>query len=206
MKVLFILCLLGILSNPVYPSPLVDAPDVPPADSSTLRTGAGTVVYSWQGLQNEAPTDCNKSEKFTSKLALTTLSGNSNLFGKGNHARIEYYLTLGDRSVKIIDVKTKDMKFLYSTRKPPTYDTIWLFKLAQTLNPSSLGTGYTVEGFYHSRGELELVADGKKTILEWQSDGDGFRIDSSHFKLYGQIYPTTIDESVGYCLMKWKDQ
>lgn len=143
--------------------------------------------------------------KFTSKLILTPVSGQPVLFGDGNHARVEYYLTVRDKTTKILDVVTSEMKFLFSENFPPTYDSFGGFKLLSSNSSEVLGTGHTGTGFYRSSGKLSIVANNKEITLGWRSDGDDFRIDSSSLKIYGEIHPITVDSSIGYCLTKWRD-
>ena len=182
-----------------------------PADKSEYRTGRGHITFSWVGDRNKAPAYCKGFREFTSRLVLTPLSGRSNLFGDGNHARIEYYLSVdtdfGVSKELGIDVKTTDMEFLFSLSFPPRYDENWEFKLLSTSSSEVLGVGYTVTGFYHSSGKLEVDDDGKKITLGWRSGGDGFRIDSNQFEIHGKMYrePST-DASGGYCLMKWSER
>lgn len=174
--------------------------------SSSSRTGEGQIVYSWQGDPSKATADCNRHEKFTSKLVVTALSGGATLYGENDQAKVEYYLTIGGKTEKIVNVETVDMELLYTMDFPPTYDSFWKFMLISATRPDEiLGSGYTTEGFYHSRGKLDFVANGRRVILGWQSNGDGFRIGSSAFRIFGKILPATIDHSVGYCQIKWTD-
>ena len=174
--------------------------DSPRREDSLSRTGKGSIVYSWHGDKSKKPADCDKFEKFTSRLTLTPVSGRPVLFGDGNHARIEYYLTVGDNTTKILDVVTSDMKFLFSEYFPPTYDSFWGFKLLSSDSSEVLGTGHTGTGFYRSSGKLSIVSNDEEITLGWRSGGDGFRVDSSSLIIYGEMRPLTVDSSVGCCL------
>ena len=199
MKILFVLSF--FLSQPVFSSDALA--DFPQKDDSSSRTGKGQINYSWHGDQSKKPANCGHFKEFTSKLVLTPVSGRPVLFGDGNHARIEYYLTVDNKTKKIVDVVTSDMEHLFSENFPPTYDTFWGFKLVSSDSSKVLGSGHTGTGFYRSSGSLNVITNNEKITLGWRSGGDGFRIDHDGLKIYGEIYPT--NSSAGYCLTKWSD-
>ena len=203
MKSLIVFCL--FLSPRVLSSePSDETTDFPRKEDPLSRVGTGRIVYSWHGDQSKKPVDCGSFEKFTSRLTLTPVTGRPVLFGDGNHARIEYYLTVRNTTTKILDVVTSEMKFLFSEDSSHTY--FWGFKLLSSSSSDALGTGYTGTGFYQSSGKLSLVTNNKEITLGWQSDGDGLRLNSKYLRIYGEMTPAPIDSSVGYCLTKWSEQ
>ncbi len=175
-----------------------------------VALGAGQIEYTWQEGDwqddDNGSDDCNKSAAFTSKLAMTDLSGEGwpNLFRKTTHAHLEYELTVAGETIKIADIVAKDMRFVSHYDVPPFYPSTWAFSIFSARSHNLLGNGRTTSGFYVSDGSLEYVAVDKLIKLKWRSDGNGMQ-PGPHLAMRGIIRPVDAYHAP-YCRITWNDR